>query len=401
MPIQFDNNSPDQLNQQIDAVEKQLRGKGLETGHVLAVKLPTSTQFVATLFASIRIGAVFCPLNLRLPDTQIQEQLNLLNPKLFVSESGIQTYVTSPKSLKPSSFLLFTSGSTATAKIVHLSIENFFAAAQTAIAACQFEMGDTWLLSLPLFHVGGLSLLFRAFLAKAAITTDPSHPSITHLSYVPTHLYRAWPIYPRLKTLLLSGAPIHEIPERLPILAAYGMTETASMIIGHKKPFQQNGLTYLGFPHAGKQIRLSAEGEILIRGDSLFQGYWDGTHLHPPSEWFPTNDLAVFHPNYGFAITGRKDNQFVSGGEKIQPEEVEQILLKHPEIIEAIVVPRNDLEFGQRPIAFLKTLYPIDEKKLKNYLLDKLPKYKIPIEFLPLPSSLQEVKISRKSLSSK
>jgi len=379
----------------MESVVAELRSRGLEAGHILAVHLPTSLRFINLLFASIEIGAIFCPLNLRLPKAALQSQLNTLQPKLFISESETQTYHVDKTPLLPSSFLLFTSGSNGSPKLVNLSIDNFIAAANSAITATDLGPNDTWLLSLPLYHVGGLSILFRCHIANASITLDPENQSITHLSYVPTQLYRSWPIYPRLKTILLGGAPIHEIPTRLPILASYGMTETASMILGQKNAPQKNGHIYLGHPHPGKEITLSKEGEILLRGDSLFQGYWTGTELQKPDTWFGTNDLGLFDEKEGFAIVGRKDNQFISGGENITPEEIERELLTHPTILEALVVPRKDNEFGAKPVAFIRSIGEINEKALRDYLLDRLPKYKIPCAFLMMEEG-SDMKLSRK-----
>jgi O-succinylbenzoic acid--CoA ligase len=384
LTLRFNGLKPAELNEQIDRMEIELQELGLKAGHVVAIRIGSSVRFIAALFASIRIGAVFCPLNLRLPERAINEQLSTVQPKLLILESEIKNYTSAQTSLLPSSFLLFTSGSNNTPKIVNLSLQNFLAAATSAVKICDFQSQDTWLLSLPLFHVGGLSILFRALLANAAVTTNQSNLEITHLSYVPTQLYRAWPIYPRLKAILLSGAPIHQIPEQLPIIAAYGMTETASMIIGQKTPISENNFFYLGFPQAGKEMSVSPDGEILIKGDSLFQGYWDGLKLHRPVGWFATGDLGLFDSAKGFAIIGRKDNQFISGGENISPEEIEKIILGYPSIIEAIVVAKADEEFGHRPICFLRSIKQLDRNSLKKFLFDRLPKYKVPCDFFSL-----------------
>ena len=385
-----------QLDKLVDEQVLHLQSKGLAAGHILAVHLPTSLQFITLLFASIRIGAIFSPLNLRLPQEALESQVQFLQPRLFVSPSGITLFPSSAKELPPSSLLLFTSGSSNKPKCVALSLANFLAAARSAIDICQYVAGDTWLLSLPLYHVGGLSIIFRTLLAKARFVTDPSNPTITHLSYVPTQLQRSSPIYPRLKTILLSGAPIHHIPHTLPIIAAYGMTETASMLLGKRQPVQKNGHYYLGFPHLGKELKIE-DGELFVRADSLFQGYWNGEHLEKTAAWFATKDLAHFDPENGYAIVGRKDNQFISGGENIQPEEIEQAIQRHPDITEAVVVPKDDPEFGARPVAFIRTHKIIDQDAFKTFLIPHLPKYKIPIKFFLLKES-ENLKFARKDL---
>lgn len=397
--LHFDGIPIQELKGLIETRVCELKSMGLESQHILAVHMPTSIHLITTLFAAIQIGAIFCPLNLRLPANAIGEQIQILQPKLFLTESKTTIFEATKKELLPSSFLLFTSGSSGAPKIVNLSLENFLAAARSANEICNFKACDTWLLSLPLFHVGGLSILFRALLSGGSVTTDPQNTAITHLSYVPTQLYRALPTHPHLKVILLSGAPIHHIPENLPIIAAYGMTETASMMTGQSNAPLKNGFYFLGFPHKNKEMRLNTSGEIEVRGDSLFQGYWDGSKLHVPDLWFPTGDLGQFDPDYGFAIVGRKDNQFISGGENIQPEEIEKQLLKFPSIIEAVVVPKMDPEYGQKPVAFLRTSAKLDKNSLKTHLLLNLPKYKIPSEFFSLDDACpQGLKPSRKKI---
>jgi O-succinylbenzoic acid--CoA ligase len=89
---------------------------------------------------------------------------------------------------------------------------------------------------------------------------------------------------------------------------------------------------------------------------------------------------------------------FISGGENIHPEEIEKALLSIPGITQAIVVPKDDKEFGQRPIAFIKFYAgPLEEDHIIRNLQAVLPRFKVPIAFYPWPQSLisQGVKVSR------
>jgi O-succinylbenzoic acid--CoA ligase len=124
------------------------------------------------------------------------------------------------------------------------------------------------------------------------------------------------------------------------------------------------------------------DGEILVSGDCLFQGYWENEKLSETFEngWFHTKDLGHYCPQKGLTIIGRKDWQFISGGENIQPEEIERALLKCPEIQEVAVIAKPDPEFGFRPAAFIRTNgSSFTFEKMKTALLDQLPKYKIPV----------------------
>jgi O-succinylbenzoic acid--CoA ligase len=126
-------------------------------------------------------------------------------------------------------------------------------------------------------------------------------------------------------------------------------------------------------------LKIAEDHEIWVRGHTLFQGYYEkgkGTSLPLNDQgWFQTKDLGMFTEGR-FDIIGRKDNLFISGGENIQPEEIENAIRTYCSIEEAIVVPLPDVEFGARPGVFLSdsSLLPLIQSKLK----DVLPKFKIP-----------------------
>lgn len=151
-----------------------------------------------------------------------------------------------------------------------------------------------------------------------------------------------------------------------------------SLVLARFKPTCE----YLGWPLAGREMKLSEEGEIFVRGACLFQGYWKEGKIEPAAEWFGTKDLGIFCPRKGYAIVGRKDWQFISGGENIQPEEIERTMLKASGVEEACVVPVSDPEFGKRPIGFYSG--SAQEETLKRHLAEHLPKYKIPIRLICL-----------------
>jgi O-succinylbenzoic acid--CoA ligase len=288
---------------------------------------------------------------------------------------------------------LRTSGSTAEPKLAVLSLANLLANAKGALSILDLKPNDRWLLNLPLFHVSGIGILMRCILAQATIAADEKDVQITHLSCVPTQLYRASPVYKNLRCLLLGGAPIHSYPNHLPVIVTYGLTEMGSMVLAKEKPI--NG--YLGFALPNRDLKLNKDGEILVRGSCLFQGYWQDGKIQKPDDWFATKDIGTFDPIHGIKISGRKDWQFISGGENIQPEEIEKFLLTIPGIEEAAVLPYKDLEFGARPVAFI--IGAVNPETIKKKLSKHLPKYKIPKNFLFLKTMpTKGLKIDRAAL---
>jgi O-succinylbenzoic acid--CoA ligase len=369
-----------ELDQIADTLSLQLHQRGIGPGDRIPLLEPPSPSAIALFFAAWRRGASICPLNLRYPPAQIKTCLERL--ALSIPST-------------PQSLFLFTSGSTATPKIAVLSLENLLASA-SSFSHVDLQPGDRWLLSLPLFHVGGIGIVLRCILARATIVLAPQDPAITHLSYVPAQLYRATPVYKKLKCLLLGGAPVASYPENLPVYITYGLTEMGSWVAARKNPPKIDGHFHLGAPLPGREIQIAHDGEILVRGTTLFQGYWEQGKLRAPGEWFATGDIGID----GLAILGRKDWQFISGGENIQPEEIEQHILQIPAVIEAVVLPQSDPEFGQRPVAVIRASDPsFDLPRLQRALQEHLPKYKIPIAlYLVDEIPKMGLKIDRKAL---
>ena len=388
-----------ELDRQADHLAHQLHKFHIGQGDRIALWHPPCASLIALFFAAWRQGASICPLNLRLPKESLPHHLHQIAPKLFVDSLPLQKTIHPTPPSCPRSIFLFTSGSTATPKIAVLSLDSLLASA-ASYPQLDLQPQDRWLLSLPLFHVGGIAIVLRCLLARATLVFNANDPNITHLSHVPTQLFRATPIYPHLKCLLLGGAPILSYPTQLPIYGTYGLTEMGSWVLARKQPPYIQGHYHLGrsLPHG--TICLSPTGEILVRGASLFQGYWKQGALFPPSEWFATGDLGSFHPQEGFAIIGRKDWQFISGGENIQPEEIEQAMMQIPDILDAAILPKPDAEMGQRPIAFVRTCKAhFTLHQLQSALQPHLPKYKIPTAlFLVDDMPKNGLKIDRKKL---
>jgi O-succinylbenzoic acid--CoA ligase len=432
------------LGARASAMAGLLRRKGLSEGDRLGIYCPLSIDTVALLVACLRLGVVACPLSMRLPEASLVGYLERLGARALVVAKPLNLAALETIALgdfdgaeatgeaselpwvadRPATIVM-TSGSSGQPKPVVHSLANHLASACAANANMPLKPGDRWLLSLPLYHVAGLGVMFRCFAAGAAMVVPAPDEglvdaikmgTVTHVSLVPTQLYRMLhddrphkALIP-LRGILMGGAPMppslveEALGRGLAIHTSYGMTETASQISCTRPGDTFGHLLSSGRALASDTIGISDEGEVQVRGEALFQGY-----LGPDGElersltaegWFRTGDLGRIDDHGYLHITGRKDNQFISGGENIQPEEIEAALLCLGDVAQAIVVPKDDEEFGQRPVAFVEMDHDeeLDAEGLLAKLERALPRFKLPVEIYAWPENGEDgMKPSRAS----
>lgn len=403
---------------------------------IIAIQEFPSLEYLVFLVAVFHANMTALPLNPSLPESTVHNLIHSLD-RCYLFHS--QNKLTSAKSVKnylencqhlpiqplknlaieqPVS-LIRTSGSSGEPKLALHSFGNHYYSALGSHQNIPFESSDRWLLTLPLYHVGGLSLIFRSLLnggtlvlAKTSLSIADQclHEEITHLSLVTTQLFRLikddqLKHLKSLKHLLLGGSSIpHSLIRQclvkgINLHTTYGSTEMSSQITTVAPGANLSQLMTAGHCLPYRELNLIG-GEILVRGKVLFQGYLNGKQLERPFEeegWFRTGDLGYLDKNEQLIVTGRIDNQFISGGENIQPEEIEMLLNQIEGVEEAIVVPHLDPEFGERPLAFVKTSQ-LDPTAYINHLKVHLPSFKIPAHFLLWPQLRTGFKISRKML---
>lgn len=400
-----------QLDARLNALQQQLLQHGIRSGQPLFICSSNTVELVMLLWACWREQVVCCPINPSFPVLKQQELQQRVHASYRWPSPELQFDFSQEQFSDQAcqlddaalSNLIFTSGSSGTPKIVAHRLANHLANARGSLVP--IEQNDAWLLSLPLFHVGGLAILFRCFLAGACVVIPQADLSlteqllmapITHLSLVPTQLYRLLqqPEFHFSKThvkhLLLGGAPLPESlieqckAQQLIPWVSYGLSEMASQVCTAQAG--QPGL--VGKPLNGRQVTISNK-EICVKGETLFAGYYqaDGSLQLPLDDegWFHTGD-AGYWQNDELVITGRIDNQFSSGGENIQPEQIEQQLLQHPAVAQAIVVPVPDDEWGMRCACFIDWQQSaISFSELANWLRQFLPAYMLPKQWLNWP----------------
>jgi O-succinylbenzoic acid--CoA ligase len=345
-----------ELEQRARAAAGALGERGVSRGDRVALALGAGVDFAVALHGCLLLGAVAVPIDLRLSDAERAART-----------AGVAVVVEGPLAGPPLAsaravemddvaVLAHTSGTTAAPRPVELTYGNWLWSALGSAAALGLDYQERWLCPLPVAHVGGLSILIRsAIYATTAVLRDrfdadvaveelmDAELAITMVSLVPTQLQRmldaglATP--PALRWALLGGGPIApSLPARandahVPVAPTYGMTEACSQIATN------------GWPLLGVDVRIAADGELLVRGPSVSPG------AIGPDGWLHTGDLGARDERGRLVIAGRKSDTIVTGGENVAPSEVESVLLVHPAVADAAVHARPDPEWGEAVVA--------------------------------------------------
>lgn len=424
------------LAQHCDALADDFMRQGVTPDDIVALRGKNSATMLLSYLALLQCGARVLPLNPQLPETLIAALLPQINVRHLLNLSAVGEL---PDSLQPPvlnaltypeqdvvlskhprrtwqatrlATLTLTSGSSGLPKAAAHTYDAHLASARGVIQLMSFMPQDSWLLSLPLFHVSGQGIVWRWLTAggrivvRTAQSLEHALQGCTHASLVPTQLWRllAQGTLPTaLNAVLLGGARIPlELTQQAEALGircwcGYGLTELASTVCAKRA----DGRSGVGLPLSEREICVR-QSEILLRGASLAAGYWRNGELSRLTDddgWFHTRDSGVFQQNEWHVI-GRLDNQFFSGGEGIQPENIEALLLAHPGVLQACIVPVDDPEFGQRPVAVLELGEDVTFEHIRAWLTPQLAGFQRPVAYYALPETLNSggIKIARQQV---
>jgi len=423
----------------VNATAGNLAQMGIEREDRLGIVANNSIEYILLLMAVFQISAVACPISPRFPRKTIAAMLDkidctkivadlhhnsdLYNGTVIELSSLLSQQKMSANTIGPPEIeldqdaaIMFTSGSSSVPKAVLHTFAHHYYSALGANQNMPLGPGDRWLLSLPLYHVGGMGILFRALLSGAAVVVPAANAlpakaierhKVTHVSLVPTQLKNlleetvADKTATCLRSFLLGGS---SIPQKLIIQAkqkglnlytTYGLTEMASQVTTTALDDAPEKLFTSGRILTHREIKISKESEILVRGKTRFKGYVEKDALITPFDadgWFGTADLGDIDQDGYLTVTGRKDNMFISGGENIQPEEIEGVLARLPAIEDVMVVPVKSDKYGHRPIAFVKLRQKqqIAMEEIIPFLEKHLPRFKIPDRLYEWPDSIDQ-----------
>lgn len=259
---------------------------------------------------------------------EIEERLQAKAPAPL-----ILTHARLPEHIRLPDVVIETSGSTkGRPELVGLSWKALRSSAEATWDYLQ-EPGQWWL-RLPINKIAGFQVLVRSAIAGIPPSLTPAGSSYT--AVVPTQVRRDPDILRTMKAVLVGGAPSPGLPDNIPFIRTYGMTETCG------------GCVYDGVPLSGTQVRID-DGKILLAGPMLMEGYLgsqspfieDGN-----TRWLETGDIGTFDQGR-LTVLGRADDIIISGGVNIVPSLIKSVILqKYPDLeVEVMGVP--DPEWGE------------------------------------------------------
>jgi len=400
-----------------------LSDAGVKPGDRVLVQAPKLLETVALYGAALQSGAIYLPLNTAYTKSELTYFIEDAAPSLIVCDLKNEAEVSAASqtgtpvvtlakngsgslsnmaNCKPTSFqtvprypedlaaLLYTSGTTGRSKGAMLSHKNLLSNAKSLTELWQITGKDRLVHALPIFHTHGLfvalntSLLVGAqvrFMAGFDVETIIAEiPASTLLMGVPTFYTRLLAdarltkdLVHNMRLFVSGSAPLlaetHiEFEDRTGhrILERYGMTET-NMITSN--PYDGERLAgTVGYPLPGTEVeitdagQLTAPGEvgmIEVRGDNVFQGYWNMPEKTAEelrdNGFFITGDLGVKSADARISIVGRQKDMIISGGYNIYPKEIEDVINEVDGVIESAVFGIPSADFGESVLAAVVT----------------------------------------------
>ena len=433
------------LDAAVDETAGRLAALGIEKGDHVGMLMSTQLLSVCLLHAAQRLGLRLVPLNTRLTAAELAAQIDHSDlamvvcgadtEQLAVEAVGstpiasvddpqweeVQSFrAVEPEDVEPVDWelddpqlMVFTSGSTGQPKAVVLTMGNLLASA----TASGFRLGvlpdDRWLLTLSLYHVGGIAPIFRSTLYGTAVVIresfdpggvadDIERHDVTVVSLVPTMLAemleRRGTLSDSLRAVLLGGAPAPDsLIERcrnysIPVFPTYGMTETASQIATARpqQAFERAGT--VGRPllwteltvvdDEGQPVEAGERGEIVVSGPMVTAGYYGDVDANVEAfceHGLRTGDVGYASEHGYLYVLNRLDDRIITGGENVDPGEVVEALRSHPEVDEAAVVGLDDDTWGERVAALVvPRTEPLSADSLEGHCRDRLAGYKLP-----------------------
>lgn len=380
-------------------VARRLTAHGVRRGAVAALTMQPRREQVVLVHALMKVGAQLLPLSPRLTAEERAAIVAAEEPIVDLDDPGELTQTEADLPLLGEHDMdaicarVLTSGSSGAPTPIGLSYGNFLWNAVGSGFNIGVDPDDRWLCCLPLSHISGLSIVTRsAIYGTTAVLHDGFDPDrvaaalqsdrIAVVSLVTTMLTRLLEAGADLagpRAILVGGGPVPKEPleeaiaKGATVVQTYGLTETCSQVTTLAPADSRRKLGSAGRPLLTTHLRIR-EGEILVQGPTVAPGRADA------DGWLHTGDLGHIDEEGFLYVEDRIDDLIVSGGENVVPAEVEEVLLRHPDVADAAVVGREDPEWQQAvtAIVVLESGSAATPDELRRHCAESLAGFKVP-----------------------
>ena len=424
----------------ISGIGRELKSLDIHKGDRVVIYLNNSCEYLFSLFAIWRIGAIAIPTNRVFTASELEYIISDSQAKLMITDDeakdviDIDTYI--PQNLNEyKDFevldacntdwddlcqLQYTSGTTDKPKGAMLTHGNYFTAIHNECDVLTLKQDDIFLGIYPMAHVG-LSWAIAALRAAAYYILIEQFDldeylelceseEVTVLTGMPPviHSLTTMDKTKELKTvreIISGGGPLHkkiwkEFHEtyKIPIINAYGLSESivigTGTVIRPEDYREADRFESVGHPVCFSEVKIVdevdstktmekyAQGEIALRGPAIAKGYWKREKQTIESflddGWFLTGDIGYLDEDNRLFITDRKKDMIVMSGWKIYPTEVEEVLIKYPKLKEIAIFSIGDCHRGEIPVAAVVWKDEPDHDGLISFARENLSRYKVP-----------------------
>lgn len=453
---------------------RKIVAKGVKPRDRVLVFIENSIEFFVAYYGVVQTGAVVAPLNTFLQENELTHIFNDAKPTLTIIQSQsidlfkkieagkdvpllteVDVNIQAPISqitpfdvykLDPEEMaaLLYTSGTTGLPKGVMLSSKNIMTNVVQGMARLEIHETEKVFGALPLFHsFSQVCCVWASFFAGACVIVVPKIERrylIAALKHNPTIvlgvpalfglfcLLKTAP-FPAVKYFASGGDALPDkirmafaLVYRRKICNGYGLTEASPVVAADiedvTEPTSCIGRPIIGIEvkiidESGKSLKQGEIGQLIIKGDNVMLGYYNAPEMTAAAikdGWLYTGDLAYIDPNGKIVITGRSRDIIKHKGFIIYPQEIENVIMSHPNVVRVGVVGKPDDATGEISIAFvqIRAAQANIEKELKALCMAQLAGYKVPRDFFVTTENLPttatgkvDKKVLRKKLSEK
>ena len=313
--------------------------------------------------------------------------------------------------------VLHTSGTTSRPKLVPLRHRNLFASVENIASTYGLAPSDVALCVMPLFHIHGLMASTMATLRSGGtVVVPPKFDPLTFWAAAKDHGATWYSAVPTMHQMLLmrnrgelpagagklrfirssssalSPETMHQLESRFgaPVLEAYGMTEASHQMASNPLPpaDRRAGTVGIGtgvrigiMDDSGGLVPQGGAGEVVIQGPNVIDGYANNPEANEASfidGWFRTGDQGTLDPDGYLSLIGRLKEMINRGGEKIAPREIDDVLMQHPAVGEAVAFGAPHPGWGEEVVAAVVLKQPVAEKELIAFARERLADYKVP-----------------------